>query len=621
MSLGRIKKNEEKGLQGQTQTPKARYFVNKTSINRLKRKKEVDYLTLIGILDSTYNGIIAIDLNGRVTLFNKAAEQFTEYPKELAIGEYINKIIPNTALLSVLETGEANYGQKLELNGKLLVTNRTPIINLGKVIGAVGVFQDISALETISLELETLKGLSQELNTIIANCSDAVVMVNSEGIFERVNPAYERISGANAEELIGKNLKELVANGFISDSISLAVLNEKKPMNIMQKMHTTEREILFTGIPVFNTQGAVSKVISTGRDLTELNFLRAELERAKTMQAFYHTELEQLRRQVGEVGNLVFSSESMRRVIELAVKVAQVDTTVLLLGESGVGKEIINRVIHSASKRSNQKLVKVNCAAIPENLLESEFFGYVEGAFTGAKKGGKPGLFETANSGTVFLDEIGELPLNLQAKLLRVLQDREIVRIGSSDPIKINIRIVAATNKDLASMVKEKQFREDLYYRLNVVPIIIPPLRNRREDIIPLIFHFLSQINEKYSLKKTISSSAIDKLVRYNWPGNVRELENIIEHMLVISFDDEITEKDLPATFIQNVEQLQAINVNHILPWKDAVNELEQQLLNKAFQIHKSIRGVAKALGVNPSTVLRKKRFWDAHDVATRQQG
>ena len=609
--------NEDENLPGQT--PKARYYINKTSLGRLQKNKHMDYFNLVGILDSTYNGIIAIDSDGRVTLFNKAAEQFTGYPKERAIGEYINKIVPNTALLCVLETGEASYSQKLEINNKLLVTNRTPIVSRGKVIGAVGVFQDISALETISLELETLKGLNQELNTIIAGCSDAVVMVNSEGILERVNPAYERISGAKTEELIGKSMKELVANGFISDSISLAVLNEKKPMNIIQKMHTG-REILFSGIPVFNTQGAVSKVISTGRDLTELNFLRAELERAKTMQTFYHIELEQLRKQAGEVGNLVFSSESMRRVMELSVKVAQVDSTVLLLGESGVGKEVVARVVHSTSKRSNHKLVKVNCAAIPENLLESEFFGYVEGAFTGAKYGGKPGLFEMANNGTVFLDEIGELLFNLQAKLLRVLQDREIVRIGSGTPIKINIRIVAATNKDLALMVKEKKFREDLYYRLNVVPILIPPLRSRREDIIPLVFHFLGEFNGKYSLKKTISSAAIDKFYNYDWPGNVRELENIIEHMLVISYDDEITEQDLPENFIQTGEQLQAVNVNHILPWRDAVNELERQMIEKAFNIHKSIRGVARALEVNPSTILRKKRFWDAHDVASRQR-
>lgn len=565
------------------------------------------------VLDSTYNGIVAINSDGLITIFNQAAEQFTGYRKEEAIGKHINTVIPNTGLLRTMETGKASYSQRLDMNERPMVSNRNPILKDGKVVGAVGVFQDISALESISQELQALKDLNRELDTIIEDCHDAIVLVNGDGTLERVNPAYERMSGIKGRSIVGKNMRELVENGVVNESISLAVLREGRPTNIIQKLNTG-REIFFTGIPVCNEQGKITKVISTGRDLTELNFLKSELERAKTMSNLYHTELEQLRKQHGEIGNIVFSSEKMRKILELAVKVSQVDTTVLFLGESGVGKEVLARVVHSSSKRGNKNLMKINCAAIPEHLLESEFFGYDEGAFTGAKKGGKAGLFETANNSSIFLDEIGELPLNLQAKLLRVLQEKEIVRIGGTTPIKVNVRIIAATNRDLVTLVKEQKFREDLYYRLNVVPITIPPLRERKEDIIPLIFHFLRKFNDKYSLKKTLSSSLLDKLINYEWPGNVRELENIIERMMVVSYEDEITERELPLSISQEILEQEPISINRVLPLKTAVDELEKMLIQRALEQCKSIRGAAKVLGINASTILRKKKSWDNRD-------
>lgn len=569
---------------------------------------------LKSVLDSTYNGIVAINSDGLITLFNQAAGQFTGWGREEAVGKHVNTVIPNSDLVKILETGEPSYSQSIDVNGRKLVTNRNPIYKDGHITGAVGVFQDISALESISQEMQALKNLNRELDTIIETCHDAIVLVSADGTLERVNTSYERMSGLKSRAVVGKKMQELVETEVVNESISLTVLREGKPMNIIQKLNTG-REIFFTGIPIYNEQGNINKVISTGRDMTELNFLKSELERAKTMTSLYHIELQQLRKQHGETGNIVFSSEKMRKVFELAVKVSQVDTTVLLLGESGVGKEVLAKVVHSSSKRDKNDMVKINCAAIPEHLLESEFFGYSEGAFTGAKKGGKAGLFETANNSTIFLDEISELPLNLQAKLLRVLQEKEIVRIGGTSPIKVNVRILAATNRDLAALVKENKFREDLYYRLNVVPITIPPLRERKEDIIPLIFYFLRKFNDKYSLKKTLSSSLLDRLIDYEWPGNVRELENIIERMMVVSFEDEISDKEMPLSISQNILEQEAVSVNRILPLKTAVDEVEKTLINKALEQCKSIRGAAKVLGINASTILRKKKSWEKQNT------
>lgn len=296
----------------------------------------------------------------------------------------------------------------------------------------------------------------------------------------------------------------------------------------------------------------------------------------------------------------------MENILQLAAKIADVDSTVLILGESGVGKEVIARFIHKRSHRDKGPFVKINCGAIPETLLESELFGYETGAFTGAKRQGKPGLIEMANEGTLFLDEIGELPLNLQVKLLQVLQEHRLVRIGGIKPITVNIRVIAATNRDIENMVKKGEFREDLFYRLNVVPITIPPLRERRDDIIPLIYHFLEEYNRKYDKAKKISAEAKDILIKYNWPGNVRELENTVERLVVTVEEDVILPHHLPENLKEINIPLKVVNVDGIIPLKDAVEMVERQLLHKAVEQCNSTYDIAKILGVNQSTVVRK---------------
>lgn len=300
-------------------------------------------------------------------------------------------------------------------------------------------------------------------------------------------------------------------------------------------------------------------------------------------------------------------SVEMGRVLQLAAKVAPVNTTVLILGESGVGKEVVARFIHRTSPRRDGPFVNINCGAIPATLLESELFGYESGAFTGARREGKPGMIEVASGGTLFLDEISELSTDLQVKLLQVIQERKLVRVGGVKPLDVDIRIIAATNRDLAAMVARGEFRADLFYRLNVVPITIPPLRERPDDVIPLIYHFLDRYNRAHGYRKTISEEAREILTRYSWPGNVRELENLIERLVVTAEGDEIGAGDLPMQILEEGgARRPRVVVGGIMPLRQAIEEVERQIIERALAEKRSTYSIARLLGVNQSTVVRK---------------
>ncbi|WP_051273428.1 sigma-54 interaction domain-containing protein [Desulfotruncus alcoholivorax] len=306
---------------------------------------------------------------------------------------------------------------------------------------------------------------------------------------------------------------------------------------------------------------------------------------------------------------IVAKSPVMMELVKTALQVAKVDCTVLLQGESGTGKEIIANIIHQYSNR-NKPMVKINCGAIPESLLESELFGYERGAFTGARKEGKPGKFEEAHNGTIFLDEIGDLPLHLQVKLLRVLQDKEIVRVGGTEARKINTRVIAATNKDLQQMVLEGKFREDLFYRLNVIPLKVPPLRERREDIMPLIIYFKKVFEEKYNVRRDCSNQVVKIFLSYDWPGNVRELENLIERIYVISDPMEVITPEILIKDYLNINRQKSdekdVTVHRIITLKKANEELERQLLEMAVEKYKTLKQIARALDVSEATICRK---------------
>lgn len=565
------------------------------------------------IFDSTYNGIVVTNKKGLVTLINRPALKFIGLQKDEVINQHIDSIIQNTGMVKTLNTGEVAYGEKFIFGDSVFLANRAPIFRSGEIVGSVCVFHEMSEFCNYLDEIQHLSNINKELDVVIETCHDAIVVVDGSGYVHRVNPAYEKMSGVRANEVVGKNMYELQKKGFASEAISLRVLAEKKPCTVMQK-YKTGRKILFTGSPIFDETGKIVKVIATGRDMTELHKLQAELEKVMLQTSKYHKEIEELRIQQANFKDIVFASPKMRIVFNLVLKIARVDSTVLLLGESGVGKEVFAKLLHYTSPRQNGSLVKINCAAIPENLLESELFGYESGSFSGAKKGGKIGLFEAADNGTILLDEIGELPTNLQAKLLRVLQEEEITRIGGTKSIKVNVRVIAATNQSLENLVVQGRFREDLFYRLNVVPISIPPLRERKEDIIPLIFYFLEKYNNKYQMNKKLPNSIVDKLLEYSWPGNVRELENVVQRIMVVSNDDKITDDDLPLSVLEDKLNDSLIKINKLVPLREAIAELEKEMIIRALKEKKTVRGAAGILGVNPSTITRKRVYYENNE-------
>ena len=565
------------------------------------------------ILDCTYNGIIAVDQQGAVQVFNLAAGRLLGIDSKDALGQPIEHVLPNSGLAQVVKSGRSQLTREVEHHGRRFLSNRTPIIIEGEIVGAVAVFQDISELEKITCELSQIKELNKELDAIIEYSHDGICITDAEGRILRLNRSFQTLTELNPSEHIGTFIQDAVNNHIIDNSAALKVIRSQVPETVMQN-YATGKKLLTSGYPIFDDTGNLLRVVSNLRDLTELNNLREQLEQSNRLTSRYLTELSELRKVKTLETDVVAQSKQMRDILDLTYRVALVDSTILVLGESGVGKEVIARIIHRASIRNDLgAFVKINCGAIPRELLESELFGYDPGAFTGASKDGKIGYFELAHNGTLFLDEVAELPLDLQVKLLRVLQEREIVRLGGANPIKVDVRIVAATNRNMEEMVASGTFREDLFYRLHVVPISIPPLRERKEDITVLLFHFLKIFNKKYSFQKSYSNHTQEVLLAYNWPGNVRELSNLVERLVVTVKEDVILPEHLPAQYKKASEQVAELKAkNHALEnlssLTTAVEEVEREMITAALAIHTTHVRAAEALGISLSTLARKLR-------------
>ncbi len=455
-----------------------------------------------------------------------------------------------------------------------------------------------------SNKIHYYRDIKEEFDAIFESSYDGIHITDGDGVTLRFNKACETIDGIKKEKIIGKNMNQLVAEGIYSKSVALEVLEKRRPITILQKVNG--KEIMATGTPILK-DGKIFRIVINSRDITIFNNLKKELDAAKKIQEQFQTELELLRSKQMKIDNLVVKSPAMKKILSLALHIAKFDSTVLIQGESGVGKGVVSKLVHVNSHRSNKPFIKIDCSSIPENLLESELFGYVRGAFTGADKDGKIGLIELANEGTLFLDEIGELPLNLQVKLLRVLQDKEFYRVGGKKPMPIDVRIIAATNKILENMVEHKKFRKDLYYRLNVLPINIPPLRERKEDIRPLIIHKLESFNKKYFLEKSINPEVLKYLLDYNWPGNVRELENIVERIIITSKEEIIGLEDLPFEVINYNTTIRSNNmIENINSYKNTMDNFERELLLNVKSRCKSTIEMSDILKLDPSTIRRK---------------
>jgi PAS domain S-box-containing protein len=560
---------------------------------------------LEAVFYSAYNGIIAINKQGIITSLNPAAEKPAKTTREEAVGRFLNEVIVPTGLLNVVRTGIPEFGIKFQVGKRQYITNRTPIIKDGEVVGAVGVFQDVSELEDILQELHSVKQLNDELRTVVDSAFDGIIVCNGQGEVLRCNPAAESILEVSRTELLGQPLRNLVEKQVLSQNIILMVRNQGVPVSIVEKAGNNH-SLVINGNPVYDEQGEIAKIVINIQDTSELLELREALVASNQLSEKFQLEIARMRTNL-EPQDVAFRSIVMKSVVDLATRVSQVDSPVVLIGELGVGKEELAKLIHFQSDRKDRPFLKINCRQLPEQVLETEMFGYVVGSFPGAGNRDKPGLLELANTGTVYLEDIGDLPPALQVKLLRALQDKVIVPLGGQQPVKIDTRIIAACNRPLKELVNEGSFREELFFHLNVVPIRVPALKERKSDILPLLDYYLAQYNQRYNFTKELSPGAVSLLLNYDWPGNVRELDNVVERLLVTAQDKIITVKEVENAIHQKEQQLtQLVTVAGIIPLKTAIEELEQTLVTMAMEKYGTTVKAAKALGVNQSTVARK---------------
>lgn len=457
----------------------------------------------------------------------------------------------------------------------------------------------------------TYQGL--DFQEVCQNLYDGIHITDGEGRILFINDAYTRTTGIRPEQLLGRRVSEI--EGLLyKGSVTEQVLKTKKRVNSVATILELDKEVLVTGTPVFDKDGNVKLVVTNTRDFPELKRLERQLHALTQEQRRANQELAFLRRQQAGGRELIYRSEAMESVMELVRTVARTDVTVLITGESGTGKELIANELYQSSARRDKPFIKVNCAAIPAELLESELFGYEEGAFTGARRSGKAGMFELADTGVILLDEIGDMPLALQTKLLRVLQQRELIRVGGSRPVKLDLRVISATNKDLREEVRQGRFREDLYYRLNVVPIELKPLRERMADIPVLAERFCLNFCKKYGRELRITPDGLRLLTEYPWPGNIRELENLIERIVVTNADGAITGRHVQAALSSNGSFHGSAAPPGTL--KQQVSAYERELVLHAIEREGSIRRAAKALGVDHSTLVKKLRQYGLEEQA-----
>lgn len=535
------------------------------------------------ILDSTHDAMIAVDTRGIITIYNKAAEKLTHFKAEDVIGKNISDVIKNTKLPHVLETGMAELDQKQQLGDTEIITNRMPVIDKNQqVIGAIAVFRDISEIARLAEKVTNLKQMQSMLEAIINSTQDAISVVDEKGVGLLINPAYSKLTGYYEEDIIGK--MSTVDLGDDGESIHLEVLKKQKPITgIKFNVGLNRRDVFVSAAPIISN-GELLGSVAVLHDFTETRRLTKELDQAKqiirNLEAKYTFE------------DIKGSNPVVLNAIEKALLAAETPATVLLQGESGTGKELFAHAIHNASDRKHSKFVRVNCMAINEGILESELFGYSGGAFTGALKSGKPGYFEMADGGTIFLDEIGEVSLATQAKLLRVLQEKEIVRVGDSKVVPVNVRVIAATNIDLEKAIEDKTFRKDLYYRLNVIPIKTPSLREHKDDIKELVIGIIQKQNQGFGRSVSdVSDEALDMITYYDWPGNIRELENYVARAMInMRFNERIiTKRHLPSIDSEVLEvpsEKKKGKKMKIQPLQEKLDAYEKKYLESVLEQH-----------------------------------
>lgn len=625
----RIKKGQEiclvtQGEQAKEASREMREFLegdfdmNQSELNQVDHLLQENVITTENIYSNMESGLVVIDSQHTVIIYNNEAEKLFGLPENEALGRDIGEVFPESKLPQVVDTGQPMLGYTRTVGKATIVLNTTPIIENGEVKGAISTFEDVSRLMQITWEFEEVKELKEKYYQILEAVQDGICVFDKDGIVTYVNGSYNEVTGERMKE--GDNIHEISPHGN-----RIRVL--EKGQRIMGAISPKKNgnTVVANIVPIIVNQ-QITGGISVVKNLNEIQELVDRISRLSAKTEYLEEELNRRQKLNPAFNRIVGISSKLYDAMRLASKTADNNFNVLIRGESGTGKELIAEAIHYSSERASQPFIRVNCAAIPENLLESEMFGHVKGAYTGAIKT-KIGKFELADKGTIFLDEIGELDKSMQAKMLRVIQKKEFQRVGDDRTITVDARIIAATNRNLEELVEKGDFREDLYYRLNVIPIWLPPLRERKEDIPVLSEHFLNKIAEELSCEpKHLSSEAMQALVNYSWPGNIRELENVMERINILADGPKVTMEELPHYISENYQGMMSdseknclkeserlpgeqgilpgIEEDEVMPWEF----YEREIIRKALKKYGSYNAAGKALGLTHKTVAAKAR-------------
>lgn len=560
-------------------------------------------------------GFAIINKNYVVQYLSDDFSRILQYSKESILNKNLALFLPHINNFSLKTDSEikktrTSLGQDIDIQIK-------NISSFMKDAYLVFCF-DFSNYEVLLKQLNESNERIYLYQSMLNNLQDGVFITDDKGETLFVNDAFLSLSGLKRCDIVGKTVYYLMSHKIVPNSCCAKVLETKSPSSTLNHYYHG-KSCLVSGSPVYDSNNQLKMVVSVIRDVSELEQLKQSVEAEKSLALSYRSKLKQLEEN-NQSQPLVTKSKSMSDIYDKAFKVANIDSSILILGETGVGKDFLAHYIHKISKRSEEgPFLKINCGAIPEQLLESELFGYEAGAFTGASRNGKAGLFELANNGTLFLDEIGDMPYSLQVKLLSAIQDKKMYRIGGNKVINFNCRIIAATNADLEELVNQKKFRIDLYYRLNVINVKIPPLRHRKEDIIPLAMKFLSQFNEQYEQSKYFASRTLELFLIYDWPGNIREMKNLVERLVIIS-DKNCIE---PEVFYEQILDKSKVNHEDLfirslgngnsgqLTLKQKLEGYEIHIIREAIEKFRTLKEAADYLSIDLSTLVRKKKKYN----------
>lgn len=561
------------------------------------------------LVNASDNCMLAVDHQGIIFLSNTmAGEKLGTKPKTKLkqVLPQLDERVDKTIISRIPQTDF-----RIRVKTVDFIASVHPIKIEQDLVGVICVLNESTAFENVVKQMHLFKNMNRELDAIINSSSDGLFVCDGQANVIRMNPASEQIHNVKQKDLKGRNMLDLVKEGFIDISAALKASQTKEVVTLLQ--NKDNRKLISTGTPVFDEQGELIRVVVSERDITQIDQLQRELEEQASIKHQLQHQLLQIQETELKTNKIIARSQSMLRVIERAYKVSAVDSSVLITGESGVGKGVVVNLIHNNSSRAQKPLIRINCGAIPETLIESELFGYEPGAFTGAQAGGKPGTLELADCGSIFLDEIAELPLNAQVKLLRFLESGQVTRLGGSTAFTVDARILAATHRDLKKMVAEGAFRHDLYYRLNVIPISIPPLRDRIDCILPLVRYYIDHFAKIVGVPRRLSRVALDSLLEYTYPGNVRELMNICERIVVMSETQIIDLSDLPGDVACSPADVPvAVMVGkEEKTLSETLEYVERQVLTQALKKYKNQTKMSEVLGVSQPTIARRMKKYE----------